>query len=297
MPVPGAYNVDDDEDFDNSSGNATIAYDVGEASNVFLRWARGYRSGGFNGEVFTGFDGGRPGNLIDEETIDTLELGVKSDVIPGVLRMNGSIFYYEYDDQQVSQIEVNDAGQTSSFIGNAGSSERWGAEVEAQWLPTDNLMISLSYAHMSGDFEEYTTLEGVTRDLNLDDIAHRSSPDNQASVMTDWVFVRTDWAEFIAHVEVFWQDESYAAGAWTSQVNGDPVLYDDIVLDERTVVNARIGIDNVELGNGTLRAALWGKNVFDQDYPTFGINFTQLGVVTEQCGEEATFGLDVTYEF
>ena len=116
-------------------------------------------------------------------------------------------------------------------------------------------------------------------------------------VVTDWVFVRTDWAEFIAHVEVFWQDESYAAGAWTSQVNGDPVLYDDVVLDERTIVNARIGIDNVELGNGTLRAALWGKNVFDQDYPTFGINFTQLGVVTEQYGEEATFGLDVTYEF
>ena len=116
-------------------------------------------------------------------------------------------------------------------------------------------------------------------------------------MVTDWVFVRTDWAEFIAHVEVFWQDESYAAGAWTSQVNGDPVLYDDVVLDERTIVNARIGIDNVELGNGTLRAALWGKNVFGQDYPTFGINFTQGVVVTEQYAEEASFGLDVTYEF
>jgi outer membrane receptor protein involved in Fe transport len=103
----------------------------------------------------------------------------------------------------VSQILVSETGQTTSFIGNAGQAERWGAEVEAQWLP----------------------------------------------------------------------------------------------LDERTVVNARLGIDNVELGNGTLRASLWSKNIFDQDYPTFGINFGQLGLITEQYAEEARFGLAVTYEF
>jgi iron complex outermembrane receptor protein len=290
--VPGVYGEKFDESFDNHSGNVTVAYDVGEASNVFLRWARGYRSGGFNGELFD-----PEGSLFDEETIDMLELGFKSDVLPAVLRVNGSVFYYEYDDQQVSQIAVDESGRTSSFIGNAGQSERWGAEVEAQWLPTDDLMISLSYAHMSGDFEEYATLEGATTTVNTDDLAKRGSPDNQASIITDWVFMRTDWAEFMAHVEVFWQDESYAAALWTAQYSNEPVVFDDIVLDERTIVNARIGIENVELGNGTLRAALWGKNIFDQDYNTFGVNFANLGPITEQYGEEATFGLDVTYEF
>ena len=197
-PVAGQYNESFDESFDNSSGNVTISYDVADATNVFLRWARGYRSGGFNGEVFV-----PGGDLFDEETIDTWEVGFKSDVIPAVLRVNGSIFTYEYDDQQVSQILVSETGQTTSFIGNAGQAERWGAEVEAQWPP----------------------------------------------------------------------------------------------LDERTVVNARLGIENVELGNGTLRASLWGKNIFDQDYPTFGINFGQLGLITEQYAEEASFVLDVTYEF
>ena len=188
-------------------------------------------------------------------------------------------------------------GQTSSFIGNAGQSERWGTEVEAQWLPLDDLMVSLSYAHMSGDFEEYATLEGATRSIDASDLAKRSSPDNQVSLITDWVFLRTDWAEFMAHVEVFWQDESYSAALWTGTYDGDPVVFDPIELDERTIVNARLGIENVEIGNGTLRASLWGRNVFDQDYNTFGINFASLGPITEQYGEEASFGLDVTYEF
>jgi hypothetical protein len=50
-------------------------------------------------------------------------------------------------------------------------------------------------------------------------------------------------------------------------------------------------------GNGTLRASLWARNAFDQDYNTFGINFASLGLITEQYGEEASFGLDITYEF
>ena len=66
-------------------------------------------------------------------------------------------------------------------------------------------------------------------------------------------------------------------------------MFDPIVLDERTIVNARVGIENVELGNGTLRASIWGRNVFDQDYNTFGVNFASLGPITEQYGEEASF--------
>ena len=289
MPVPGRYNVSDDEDFDNSSGNVTLAYDVSDSTNAFVRWARGYRSGGFNGEVF--------GDGFDEETIDMWEVGVKSDVIPAVLRINASLFTYTYDDQQVSQITVDENLQTTSFIGNAGKSERWGAEVEAQWLPLDDLMVAVSYAHMDGDFDDYATLEGATTTINADDLAKRGSPDNQVSVITDWVFARTDWAEFLAHVEVFWQSQSYAAALWTGTYSNEPVVFDQIKLDERTIVNARLGIENVDLGSGTLRASLWARNAFDQDYPTFGVNFASLGLITEQYGEEATFGLDITYEF
>jgi iron complex outermembrane receptor protein len=289
MPTAGQNDVKDDAQFSNTSGNATVAYDLGEATNVYLRYATGYRSGGFNGEVFD--------DLFDEETIETLELGFKSDVIPGVLRVNGALFGYTFDDQQVSQIEVNAAGQTTSFIGNAGKSERWGAEVEAQWLPTDDLMISLTYSHMDGDFEKFATLEGPNTTINTDNLAKRTSPDNMASGIVDWVFARTDWAEFIAHTEVFWQSKSYASALWSGTYNNEPYVFDQIELDQRTIVNMRLGMENVEVGDGYLRAGIWAKNLMDEDYNTFGINFASLGPITNQYGVGTTFGIDVTYEF
>jgi len=115
------------------------------------------------------------------------------------------------------------------------------------------------------------------------------------------VFASTDWADFMAHLEVFWQDEAYASPLWRGSAdlgNGEyPFLYDNIVLSDRTLVNARVGIENVELSSGTLRAAVWAKNLLDEEYNTYGINFSSLGPVTAQYGEPLTWGMDVTWEF
>ncbi len=69
------------------------------------------------------------------------------------------------------------------------------------------------------------------------------------------------------------------------------------MLKDRAVVNARIGIENVELSAGTLRASIWGRNLTDEEYQNFGINFGSLGPITEQYGEPVTYGVDVTFEF
>ena len=290
VPTAGRYDVKNDAQFSNTSGNATVAYDVGDATNVYLRYATGYRSGGFNGEVYSA-------SPFEEETIETLELGFKSDVIPAVLRVNGALFGYTFDDQQVSQIQVDANGRTSSYIGNAGKSERWGGELEAQWLPTDDLMFSLSYSHIDGDFDKYAPLVGPTTTINTDDLAKRTSPSNMASAIADWVVYRADWAEFIFHSEVFWQSKSYASALWTGTYNGEPYVYDQIVLDQRTIVNLRLGMEGVQIGDGYLRAGLWAKNLTDEDYNTFGVNFATGGPITEQYGNGATYGMDVTYEF
>ena len=48
---------------------------------------------------------------------------------------------------------------------------------------------------------------------------------------------------------------------------------------------------------GTLRASLWGRNLGDEEYNTFGINFASLGPVTAHYGEPRSYGMDVTWEF
>jgi len=290
-----------DSQFSNDSGNVTLAYQLTEDTNVFLRWATGYRSGGWNGELYA--------NPFEEETIEQVELGVKSDVMPGLLRVNASVFQYTYEDLQVSEIRLINNSPTS-YYGNAGEAERWGSEIEAQFSPLDDLMFALSWTHMGGNFEKYPPVCGTGTNtavcLETKDYAERGySPDDSVSLVTDWVFARTDWADFMAHVEVFWQDEMGTAAVWagsyapspTAPQNTLPYLYDHITLDDRVVVNARLGIENVELSHGTLRTSLWARNLTDEEYPSTGINFASLGPVTGQWGEPLTYGLDVTFEF
>ncbi|MBK8994094.1 MAG: TonB-dependent receptor [Gammaproteobacteria bacterium] len=101
VPTP-TYGDQFDQDFSNDSGGATVAYQLNDDTNVFLRWSTGYRSGTYNGEIYN--------NPVEEETIEQWELGVKSDVLPGTLRVNASIFTYTYDDMQVGQIKVGPTG-------------------------------------------------------------------------------------------------------------------------------------------------------------------------------------------
>ena len=296
VPVP-EYGDKFKKDFSNNSGSLTLAYQATEDTNVYLRWATGYRSGGFNGEIYN--------NPVDEETIEQWEFGVKSDVVPGVLRVNASVFAYEFKDMQVGMMRLVN-GQPTSYTGNAGRADRWGTEVEVLWSPTHDLLFSLSWAHLDGNFEEYPpqcgTGDYLTTCIDTNHLARRpNSPDDQLSLVTDWVFASTDWADFLAHVEVFWQGKSYSGPLWAGSYDVEggsyPHVYDHIVLKDRTLVNARIGIENVRLGNGTLRAALWARNLFDKEYNSYGMNFGALGAIVANYGEPRTWGLDVSWDF
>ncbi len=297
VPMP-TYGDKFDQDFSNDSGGVTLAYQFTDDTNVYLRWSTGYRSGGYNGEIYN--------NPVEEETLEQWELGIKSDVLPGKLRVNAAIFSYVFDDMQVAMIEVSDSGQPTSFTGNAGKAERWGSELELLWSPLDNLLLSVSWAHMDGDFDKYPAQCGTGAYLdvciNTNDIARRTNAANdQLSLVGDWVFASTDWADFMAHLEVFWQGKTYGAPLWaTTYDQGDggyPYIEDNIVLKDRLIMNARIGIENVELSTGTLRAALWVHNLTDEEYNTYGINFASLGPITAQYGEPLTWGMDLTWEF
>lgn len=281
-----------DDDFDNISGNLTLAYDLTDSAQVFLRYATGYRSGGFNGEQFE--------NAYDEETIDQLELGIKSELWDRRLRLNASIYTYEWDDLQVSQI-VTQGGTASTLITNAGKAERWGGEIEMLVLPIEDLILGLSYSYIHGDFEEFPDVCGTNEPvvcLRGEKFAKRGgSPDNQISASADYTIARTDLGEWRAYVSVNWRDDWVESALWQAVVNGDPVIYDHIGMDDRTLVNARLSLEEIAVGDGRLRVALWGNNLLDEEYQTFGINFGTLGLITEQYGDPMTYGIDVIYEY
>lgn len=289
--VTPARSVYREENFYNLSGNFTVAYNFTDDLNGFLRYATGYRSGGFNGEIFD--------NAFDEETIEQWEIGIKSDWWDRRLRVNGSLYTYTYEDLQTSQIKT-DGGAATSQITNAGEAERWGGELEIQVAPIEDLVVGVTYSYVTGDFEKFPELCGTGESpvcVDTTDAAKRSAPGNQFSVSADYVLARTELGNVRGYVQANWQDEWNESALWTAVVNGQPVIYDHIGMDERTIVNARLSLEDVKAGPGNLTFTLWGKNLTDDDHPTFGINLGGLGPITQVYGEPRTYGLDVTYEY
>ncbi|WP_339639009.1 TonB-dependent receptor [uncultured Haliea sp.] len=284
-----ARSVSREENFYNLSGNLTAAYQFTDDLNAFLRYATGYRSGGFNGEVFD--------NAYDEETMEQWELGVKSDWWDNRLRINGSLYTYVYEDLQVSQIK-SDGGTATSLITNAGEADRWGGELEVQVAPVEDLVLSVAYAYVTGDFEKFPELCGTGGTcIETKDAAERTTPGNQINASADYVFARTSFGDIRGYVQVNWQDEWAESALWTADVSGQPVIYDHAIMDERTLVDARLSLESIQVGDGMMSVALWGRNLTDDDYPTFGINFGGLGLTTEEYGPPRTYGLDITYEY
>jgi iron complex outermembrane receptor protein len=304
------YGYKDDASFDNVSGSLTVAYQLSDYSNTFLRYATGYRSGGFNGESLdTDINGNPVANAYDEETIEQWELGVKSQLFDQRMQLNAALFWYEIDDAQTSSIGLGASGAVTSAVGNAGQAERYGAELEVMMLASEDLLIRFSAAWMDGAFEEfgfcgnntncyYQDGTPINDDFVADHAKRANSPDLQFNLGFDYTVARLNFGTVNFYLDAAWKDVSYPAAIWTSaQSDGDQIVYDPIETDQSTLVNARLSLDEVSVGDGQFSTALWVKNLTDDDYSTFGINYGPLGIITDQIGQPRTYGLDLNYAF
>jgi iron complex outermembrane receptor protein len=287
--VSPAQALSRDDNFYNFSYNVTVAYDITDDMNSFIRYATGYRSGGFNGEVFN--------NSFDEETIDQLEVGIKSDWWNNRLRVNAGVYAYDYDDLQTSSLESTGGGVTTTTI-NAGRAERWGGELEMALVPMEDMVVTLAYSYINGDFEEFPDTCANNQCIDGSAEAKRgNSPSNKVNASVDYTFARTAIGEFNLFVDSSWQDTWEQIGLSPSVVAGTPFLYTSSSMDARTVVNARLSLSEIPVDTGDLMVALWVNNLTGDDYPSFGINFQSLGLITEQYGAPRTFGMEVRYRY
>ncbi|MEQ9002885.1 MAG: TonB-dependent receptor [Pseudomonadales bacterium] len=120
------------------SPSASLGYQVSERARAYLRYAQGFKSGGFNVDLITA-----PAVTpleFDDEQVDTVEAGIKSTWLDQRLRLDLAVFHSKYRDLQVSQYEVLPGATLPTLrITNAASATTRGAEltaelVVAQWL-------------------------------------------------------------------------------------------------------------------------------------------------------------------
>jgi len=157
FPEP-AFTFEDDIDTDNISWNLGLDWQVDDDLLLFANISRGFKSGGWNSGGLIG----SPAELtpFDEEILTTYELGVKSSFADDRVRLNASVFYYDYEDfQAFTQFE--NRGLPVSALQNAGDATIAGLEVELTLAPTDYLEAQFGLGYVDSETDDFISFSGT----------------------------------------------------------------------------------------------------------------------------------------
>lgn len=122
---------------------------------VYLSFTRGYNSGGFSARAGTVTDVTTP---FDPEFINAYELGVKSDLLDGRLRLNAAIFLNDYNNKQEEAISPAPPPTfTSTTVRNVAGARIAGFELEVAALITEVFRIDASFGYLDA---QYTSFDG-----------------------------------------------------------------------------------------------------------------------------------------
>lgn len=253
---------------------------------VVLEWTAGDRwfvygklAGGFKGG---GFDD-TPANVAqattpyDPETVTSYELGVKSMLLGRRLRLNADVFYMDYRDLQVTQIN---AACLCNLTDNAASSTIQGAEVELEYAAAPHLRIALASSFVDAtyrDFLESALLPGTNTRLDSSGNRLQRTPRTQLSAAIDYTAGRAGWQDALRFsIRYSYQSRQF----WgTDNIASEPGYG---LLD----ASVRLSVPR-----SSWTVGLYGRNLTDRLY---AVNLsTFFGEAISQFGPPRTYGIDV----
>jgi iron complex outermembrane recepter protein len=241
----------------------------------------------------------------DAATNKTYEIGWKASWLDRRLATEIAIYHIDYEGIQINATPPPPL--IANLIQNIGAATSQGFELTTSFAITNSVQVGATYSYATTEFEGGTPDPGIARycgnaqglalgfcpslvfrGATLPDVSGNQlprSPNRLASLYGSFDRALNDVWSMYARADVSYTSSTPALTS--PQFNTIP---------ERTIANARIGVRR-----GPLDVALWGRNIFDEEYvssvifqPTFSAaqflpNVTQ--------GEKATFGLTASWNF
>jgi iron complex outermembrane receptor protein len=141
-------------DWSETSPSLKLSFDVNDDTMVYAGWSKGFKSGGFDMRA----DAAVEPNAVegyDPETVDTYEIGIKTQLLDDRVRLNLTAFQSDFKDMQVTvQAPAPAPAFFSSTVVNAGEAEIDGIEFEATGQVTESLSAKLVVGYLNAEFIE-----------------------------------------------------------------------------------------------------------------------------------------------
>jgi iron complex outermembrane receptor protein len=120
-----------------------LRHNLTDDTNLYASWNRSFKSGLFTMNSY-------PWGQVAPQTIDALEVGMKTSHFGNRLRVNAAVFYYEIDDYQARAV-INNA----QALQNAAKVEVEGVELEFEALLGQGLTLFGSATYTNSEFAEF----------------------------------------------------------------------------------------------------------------------------------------------
>lgn len=168
----GAIDIDDrgklDKTFLNLLPKIAVSYRLpNEKGNVYVKFSRGYKSGGYNTQMFSDVLQQRLMKMMgvgQRYSVDDVvsykpeqswnyELGSHLDFKESGISMEITAFYIDCRDQQLTMFP--DGTTTGRIMTNAGKTRSFGAEFSASYKAITDLEFNLSYGYTNARFKKF----------------------------------------------------------------------------------------------------------------------------------------------
>jgi iron complex outermembrane receptor protein len=248
---------------------------------LYLSYSRGFKTGGYNYPASVN-------PVLNPETIDSYEIGLKASSASDRLRLRSALFHYDVEDLQVSR------GGAGAFITteNAASAAVRGLEVYVEAALTDDLSLAAGVALIDSEYTDY--IAGVLVPLTVPpygsaplagglDARGRSllrSPDRAAHVGIRYEPALRGGGHLPISVDYSYKGDYYfdfspvAETEWLKQ-------------DAYDVLNARVAYSSAA---GNWEIGLWCWNLTDSTYYDDAV--VQSAASRVSYADPRTFGID-----
>ena len=166
VPFQPPNNGEDSDQWSAVTGHAALTYHFTDDKNAYVKWSRGWKPGHFNAGNFSST---QPTTPVDPETVNSIELGLRTLWFDGRLQANLTAFKYDYQDLQVFQLTEDANGRVLRRLINSEEANIQGIEWELSLEPLQGLLLTFNGAYLDSEYVQFrTTFERSDFDRNRD---------------------------------------------------------------------------------------------------------------------------------
>jgi len=285
-PLAKAVVLDKDETWSDWTYDLTPEYKMTDHARVYLRYAKGFRAGGYNTGATVQSAVSGDYDVVKPEYLTSYEVGVKSEWFDGRLNANANVFYYNYDDIQINVVGVapGSNGTAVSLLQNVKHGRANGAEFEIEALPVENLHVNASLGILNTKFTDFSVQTNATTTVDYAGNRFVRAPHYSAVLGFDYTVPLASGAKVVAGSDWKYQSRQY----YFTTNQDDPLLGEG----GYSIGNARVSYIT---GDDKINFTVYANNVTDKVYRNHALPGTQGATgATTIWGEPRTVGVSVT---